>query len=81
MTNAAENRDIVRTALEQVYARGDVALAPSCYAEDFVDHGGRLKYRGLEGARRSTALYRRLGSPDGSFELTARAWWARGTAP
>jgi hypothetical protein len=25
--------------------------------------------------------YRRLGSPDGSFELTARAWWARGTAP
>jgi hypothetical protein len=28
-----------------------MALAPSCYAEDFVDHVGRLEYRGLEGAR------------------------------
>jgi hypothetical protein len=25
--------------------------------------------------------YRRLGSPEGAFALTARAWWARGTAP
>ena len=60
MTNAAENRDIVRAALEQVCARGDMALAPSCYAEGFVDHVGRLEYRGLDGVRRSTALYRAL---------------------
>jgi ketosteroid isomerase-like protein len=56
----AENREVVRTALEQVCARGDMALAPSCYAEDFVDHVGRLEYRGLEGVRRSTAFYRAL---------------------
>lgn len=26
-------------------------------------------------------LHRRLGSPDGPFELTAAAWWVRGTVP
>ena len=60
MTGAAENRDVARTALEQVCARGDMALAPQCYAEDFVDHVGRLEYRGLDGVRRSTELYRML---------------------
>jgi predicted ester cyclase len=59
-TLKAENREVVRTGLEQVCARGDMALAPSCYAEDIVDHVGRLEYRGLEGVRRSTALYRAL---------------------
>jgi ketosteroid isomerase-like protein len=68
MTNAADSRDIVRTALEQVCARGDMALAPSCYAEDFVDHVGRLEYRGLDGVRRSTALYRALFD-DLAFEV------------
>ena len=42
-----------RTALEQVCARGDMSLAPSCYAEDFTDRVGRLQYNGLEGVRRS----------------------------
>jgi predicted ester cyclase len=60
MTGVAENRDVARTALEQVCARGDMALAPRCYAEDFVDHVGRLEYRGLDGVRRSTELYRML---------------------
>jgi predicted ester cyclase len=60
MTASAENREVARTALEQVCARGDMALAPRCYAEDFVDHVGRVEYRGLEGVRRSTGLYRRL---------------------
>jgi predicted ester cyclase len=60
MTAVAENRDVARTALEQVCARGDMALAPECYADDFVDHVGRLEYRGLDGVRRSTELYRRL---------------------
>jgi predicted ester cyclase len=54
------NRDVARTALEQVCSRGDMALAPQCYATDFVDHVGRLEYRGLDGVRRSTALYREL---------------------
>ena len=60
MTGVAGNRDVARTALERVCARGDMALAPQCYAEDFVDHVGRVEYRGLEGVRRSTELYRRL---------------------
>ena len=37
-----------------------MALAPECYAEDFSDHVGSLEYRGLEGVRASTALYRAL---------------------
>ena len=60
MTGVAENRDVARTALEQVCARGDMALAPRCYAQDFVDHVGRVEYRGLDGVRRSTELYRML---------------------
>jgi predicted ester cyclase len=60
MTDTAANRDVARMALEQVCARGDMTLAPHCYAEDFVDHVGRLEYRGLDGVRRSTALYRAL---------------------
>jgi hypothetical protein len=37
MTAITENGEVVRIALEQVCARGDMELAPSCYAEDFVD--------------------------------------------
>lgn len=55
-------------ALEQVCARGDMTLAPRCYAEDFVDHVGRLQYRGLDGVRRSTQLYRMLFD-DLAFEV------------
>jgi predicted ester cyclase len=40
--------------------RGDLALAPECYSTEFVDHVGRLEYRGLDGVPRSTALYREL---------------------
>jgi predicted ester cyclase len=68
MTTVAENRDVVRTALEIVCARGDMERAPSCYAEDFVDHVGRLEYRGLDGVRRSTARYREL-IDDLAFEV------------
>jgi len=63
-----DNREVARTALEQVCARGDMELAPECYAEDFADHVGSLEYRGLEGVRRSTALYRVLFE-DLSFEV------------
>jgi predicted ester cyclase len=68
MTTVDENREVARTALEQVCARGDMALAPQCYAEDFADHVGSLEYRGLEGVRHSTALYRALFD-DLTFEV------------
>ncbi len=68
MNGVADNREIVRTALEQVCARGDMRLAPSCYAEEFVDHVGRLEFRGLGGVKRSTSLYRALVD-DLAFEV------------
>lgn len=60
MSGLAENSDVARRALEQVCARGDMNLAPRCYAGDFADHVGGLEYHGLDGVRRSTALYRAL---------------------
>jgi ketosteroid isomerase-like protein len=54
------NRQVARTALEQVCSRGDMTLAPRCYAEDFADYVGSLEYHGLDGVERSTALYRAL---------------------
>jgi predicted ester cyclase len=45
-----------------------MALARDCYAEDLVDHVGRLEYYGLEGVRRSTASYRAL-LDDLAFEV------------
>jgi predicted ester cyclase len=68
VTETLANRDVARIALEQVCARGDMALAPQCYAEDFADHVGRLEYHGLEGVRRSTAVYRALFD-DLAFEV------------
>lgn len=59
-TDTNTNREIARTALEQVYSRGDMTLAPSCYAEDFADYVDTLQYHGLDGVERSTALYRAL---------------------
>jgi ketosteroid isomerase-like protein len=64
----ADNREVARMALEQVCARGDMSLALRCYAEDFVDHVGRIQFRGLDGVRRSTELYRRLFD-DLAFEV------------
>jgi predicted ester cyclase len=60
MPGSPSNKDVARTALEQVCARGDMALAPRCYAENFADHVGRFEYHGLDGVQRSTALYRAL---------------------
>jgi predicted ester cyclase len=60
MTGELTNRDVARTALEQVCARCDMNLAPQCYADDFADHVGGLEYHGLDGVRRSTELYRML---------------------
>jgi SAM-dependent methyltransferase len=48
-----------------------------------VGHSGAC-FASLDGAGQAALAadaYRRLGSPEGAFRLTARAWWARGTAP
>jgi predicted ester cyclase len=57
---STDNAQVARTAIEQVCARGDMDLAPSCYAEDFADHFANAEYHGLEGVRQSTDLYRAL---------------------
>jgi SAM-dependent methyltransferase len=46
-----------------------------------VGHSGAC-YASLERAGQAavrSSAHRRLGSPDGAFTLTARAWWVRGT--
>jgi predicted ester cyclase len=68
MTAQRSNTETTRVALEQVCARGDMALAPDCYAEDFADHFASTEYHGLEGVRKSTELYRTL-FPDLRFEV------------
>jgi predicted ester cyclase len=68
VTDARSNAETTRVAIEQVCARADMALAPDCYAEDFADHFASTEYHGLEGVRRSTALYRAL-FPDLRFEV------------
>ncbi len=60
MSARPANRDVARTALEQVCARGGMLLAASCYAEEFADHFASAEYHGLDGVRRSTALNRAL---------------------
>ena len=47
-----------------------------------VGHSGAC-FASLDGAGKKAVAadaHRRLGSPEGSFTLTARAWWARGMA-
>lgn len=46
MSVVEDNREVARTALEEVCARGDMELAPQCYAEDFADHVGSLERPG-----------------------------------
>lgn len=65
------NAQVARTAIEDVCARGDMALAPTCYADDFADHFAGSEYHGLEGVRASTDLYRAL-FPDLVFEVVAQ---------
>jgi predicted ester cyclase len=60
MTAVDTNREVARTALERVCARGDMVLARDCYAENFTDHVGALEFHGHDGIHRSTAFYRAL---------------------
>lgn len=43
MSDVETNRDVARTALEEVCSRGDMTLAPQCYAEDFADYVDSLE--------------------------------------
>jgi predicted ester cyclase len=60
MSTLRDDREVARVALERVCSGADFGRAPDCYAEDFVDHVNRLEFRGLDGVRRSTALYQKL---------------------
>jgi predicted ester cyclase len=52
--------EIARRALEDVCSGREIAEAAQVYHPRFVDHVNSLEYRGVEGARRSVALYREL---------------------
>ena len=58
---AAEHRETARRALEEVCSGRDLAAVEDVYSDRFVDHVNALEYRGTEDARRSVALYLRLG--------------------
>lgn len=64
----AANTDVARSALEIACAGRDAGAIPAHYDEAFVDHVNALTYHGVEGARRSVALYREL-FPDLRFEV------------
>jgi SAM-dependent methyltransferase len=81
-------------ALFEDVGLGDVATGDLLVSADYegfedlwrpfaagVGHSGAC-CASLDGAGQAVLaadLYRRLGSPEGPFRLTARAWWARGT--
>lgn len=60
MSNVRDDRELARTALEQVCSRRDFSLAAECYADDFADHVNGLDFYGLDGVRHSTELYKAL---------------------
>jgi hypothetical protein len=49
-----------RRALEQVCSGRDLDSMEEVYSPEFVDHVNDFEYRGIRGARRSVALYRKL---------------------
>jgi predicted ester cyclase len=51
-----------RRALERVCSGSEPESAPELYSEQFVDHVNTLEYRGLDGVRKSVALYRLIFS-------------------
>src|SRR3954451_23020209 len=79
MDAAVTNRDVARTAIERVCAKGDMDLAPTCYAEDFADYFANSEYHGLAGVRESTELYRTLFE-DLRFEVVDQVAEADGVA-
>ena len=60
MTTIEANREVARTALEQVCSRGAWRSRPSATPRTSPTTAGSLEYHGLDGVERSTALYRAL---------------------
>jgi predicted ester cyclase len=55
---ATDDRACARDALERVCSGGELDAAARFYSDEFVDHVNALEYRGLDGVRKSVALYR-----------------------
>lgn len=51
---------LAKDALERVCSGSNLDRAADYYSPSFVDHVNDLEFKGLEGARRSVDLYRRL---------------------
>jgi predicted ester cyclase len=62
------HRETARRALEDVCSGREMESAAEVYHPRFVDHVNSLEYHGIEGARRSVALYREL-FPDLRFDV------------
>lgn len=60
---SVDQRALARRGLERVCTGPELESADEVYSEDFVDHVNAMEFRGLEGVRRSVALYR-LVLPD-----------------
>jgi predicted ester cyclase len=76
-----------RRALEEVCSGRDLDGIEEVYAPDFIDHVNAVEYRGVDGARRSVALYLAL-FPDLRFvveeqvterDRVASRWTLHGT--
>ncbi len=74
---AAHNRGLVRRMVEDVWNRGDLALADVLVAPDYVNHGGLIPdvAHGPEAIKVAVALYR-TAFP--TFHLTVEALVAEG---
>jgi SnoaL-like polyketide cyclase len=88
----AHNAALVRRAVEEIWNRGDLAVADGLFAADYVNHAGLIPdlVRGPEAIKISVALYR-IAFPDLQITIDALTtkrdavvlrWTARrGTAP
>jgi predicted ester cyclase len=59
-TSSVGYQQVARRALEDVCSGRDPAGIAEVYHPQFLDHVNALEYHGIEGARRSVALYREL---------------------
>jgi predicted ester cyclase len=61
-------QQVARRALEDVCSGRDLASIEDVYSARFVDHVNSFEYHGIDGARKSVALYREL-FPDLRFQV------------
>lgn len=77
MAVTAHNTGLVRRAVEEIWNRGDLALADVLFAPDYVNHGGLIPdlIHGPEAIKSGVALYR-TAFP--TFHLTVEMLVAEG---